>query len=160
MNARQRSIYELEREVDFSLALGDGRRFRVNAYFQRGHMAAALRAIPSEIPNPDQMRILPNILQFVDKPHGLLMVVGPTGSGKSTTLACMIDRINRTQRCRIITVEDPIEFTHQDLLASIDQREVYEDTKSFSSALKYILRQDPDVILVGRCGTKRPSQPL
>ena len=149
MNARQRSIYELEREVDFSLALGDGRRFRVNAYFQRGHMAAALRAIPSEIPDPDQMRILPSILQLVDKPHGLLMVVGPTGSGKSTTLACMIDRINRTQRCRIITVEDPIEFSHQDLLASIDQREVYEDTKSFSAALKYILRQDPDVILVG-----------
>lgn len=149
MNARQRMAYELEREVDFSLGLQDGRRFRVNAYFQRGHMAAAMRAIPSHIPEPSSMGIPSSILELVDKPHGLLMVVGPTGSGKSTTLACMIDRINKSRRCRIITVEDPIEFTHRDLLSSIDQREVYTDTKSFSAALKYILRQDPDVILVG-----------
>jgi pilus retraction protein PilT len=149
MNGRQRTVYELEKEVDFSLGLRDGRRFRVNAYYQKGNMAAALRAIPSEIPDPELMFIPKQIMTFCDKPHGLILVVGPTGSGKSTTLACMIDRINKTRKCRIITVEDPIEFTHRSILATIDQREVFSDTKSFGSALKYILRQDPDVILVG-----------
>jgi twitching motility protein PilT len=149
MNSRQRMIYEIEKEVDFALGLDNGQRFRVNAYFQRGLMAAALRAIPSTVPKPHDVNIPDNIMQFCDKPHGLILVVGPTGSGKSTTLACMIDRINRKRACRIITVEDPIEFTHQNILATIDQREVYTDTKSFAAALKYILRQDPDVVLVG-----------
>jgi pilus retraction protein PilT len=149
MNSRQRSIYEIEKEVDFSLSMADGRRFRVNAYFQRGHMAAALRAIPSQIPEADLLRIPESILGLADKSHGLVLVVGPTGSGKSTTLACMIDRINKSRRCRIITIEDPIEFAHRGLLATIDQREVFADTNSFSAALKFILRQDPDVILVG-----------
>lgn len=149
MNGRQRSLYELEKEVDFSLGLPTGQRFRVNAYFQRGNMAAALRAIPSYIPRPAAMNIPQEIMKFCNKPHGLILVVGPTGSGKSTTLACMIDQINKTRCCRIITVEDPIEFTHKSLKSTIDQREVYSDTKSFANALKYILRQDPDVILVG-----------
>ncbi len=149
MSSRQRTIYELEREVDFSLALPDGQRFRVNAYFQKGQMAAAMRAIPAEIPDPDVLRIPPPVLTLADRPHGLLLVVGPTGSGKSTTMACLIDRINRSRSCRIITIEDPIEYTHRSIMATIDQREVFADTLSFSAALKYILRQDPDVVLVG-----------
>lgn len=149
MNGRQRSVYELEKEVDFSLGLSSGQRFRVNAYFQRGNMAAALRAIPSKIPRASSMNIPPDIMDFCKKPHGLILVVGPTGSGKSTTLACMIDQVNKTRCCRIMTVEDPIEFTHKSIKSTVDQREVYADTKSFSAALKYILRQDPDVILVG-----------
>ncbi len=149
MTGRQRSIYDIEREVDFSLAVEDGRRYRVNAYYQKGHMAAALRAIPSEPPSAEALGLPESVLKLGSKPHGLMLVVGPTGAGKSTTLACLVDRINRTRACRIITVEDPIEYTHESRLATVDQREVYADTKSFSAALKYILRQDPDVILVG-----------
>ncbi len=149
MNARQREIYELEREVDFALGLGDGRRFRVNAYFQRGRSAAALRAIPEKVPDAVSLGIPDVVLNLGKKPHGLLLVVGPTGSGKSTTLACLVDRINRSRNCRIITIEDPVEYVHRSRKATVDQREVYADSKSFAAALKYILRQDPDVILVG-----------
>jgi len=149
MTARQRSIYEIEREVDFSLAVDGGRRYRVNAYYQKGYMAAALRAIPSTPPQAETLGLPEIILELGSRPHGLLLVVGPTGSGKSTTLACLVDRINRSRPCRIITIEDPIEYTHESRMATVDQREVFADTKSFSAALKYILRQDPDVILVG-----------
>ncbi len=149
MSARQRAIYELEREVDFAIAVDDGGRFRVNAYYQKGNMAAALRAIPSEVPSADQLGLPEAVLRLAERPQGLILVVGPTGAGKSTTLACLLDRINRSRACRIITVEDPIEFVHQSRLATIDQREVAADTASFSAALKYILRQDPDVVLVG-----------
>ena len=149
MNARQREVYELEREVDFALGLGDGRRFRVNAYFQRGRMAAALRAIPERVPDALALGIPDVVLELGDKPHGLLLVVGPTGSGKSTTLACLVDRINRARNCRIITIEDPVEYVHRSRRATVDQREIHADSHSFAAALKYILRQDPDVILVG-----------
>ena len=149
MTHRQRSNYELNKEIDFSLSLEQGSRFRVNAYFQRGRMAASLRAIPSRLPNPQDIFIPHTVLQLCDKPHGLILVVGPTGSGKSTTLACMINQINQNKRCRIITIEDPIEFVHTPIQSTIDQREVYEDTKSITAALKYVLRQDPDVILIG-----------
>jgi pilus retraction protein PilT len=149
LSGRQRSIYELEREIDFALGLETGRRFRVNAYFQRGRMAAALRAISDHIPDPDELGIPETLMDLGTRPQGLLLVVGPTGSGKSTTLACLVDRINTTRSCRIITIEDPIEYVHEGKMATVDQREVYEDTSSFSAALKYILRQDPDVILVG-----------
>ena len=149
MSVRQRSIYELEHEVDFALSIGDGQRFRVNAYVQKGKYAAALRAIPTHIPDAAELRLPESLLRLADRPHGLLLVVGPTGSGKSTTLACLVDRINRTRACRIITVEDPIEYMHTSALATVDQREVYADTRSFAAALKYVLRQDPDVILVG-----------
>ncbi|MSQ01983.1 MAG: PilT/PilU family type 4a pilus ATPase [Myxococcales bacterium] len=149
MSARQRAIYELEREVDFAIAVADGRRFRVNAYYQKGNMAAALRAIPSEVPSAEHLGLPEAVLRLAERPQGLILVVGPTGAGKSTTLACLLDRINRSRACRIITVEDPIEFVHQSRLATIDQREVAADTASFSAALKYILRQDPDVVLVG-----------
>ncbi|MEC8424344.1 MAG: PilT/PilU family type 4a pilus ATPase, partial [Myxococcota bacterium] len=149
MSARQRSIYELEREIDFALAVDGGKRFRVNAYFQKGRMAAALRAIPSVVPDASALRLPGAVLDLGLKPQGLMLVVGPTGAGKSTTLACMLDRINRTRACRIITIEDPVEYAHDSQRATVDQREVFADTKSFSAALKYILRQDPDVILVG-----------
>ncbi len=149
MNARQRETYELVREVDFALGLEDGRRFRVNAYFQRGRMAAALRAISERIPSADTLGIPEVVLSLGDRPHGLLLVVGPTGSGKSTTLACLVDRINRARNCRIITIEDPVEYVHHSRRATVDQREIHADSMSFAAALKYILRQDPDVILVG-----------
>ncbi len=149
MSARQRALYEIEREVDFALALTEGRRFRVNAYFQKGAMAAALRAIPTEVPSPELLGLPESVLRLADRPQGLVLVVGPTGSGKSTTLACLLDRIVRTRACRVITVEDPIEFVHPSRLATVDQREVSADTLSFAAALKYILRQDPDVVLVG-----------
>ncbi|MBI4544087.1 MAG: type IV pilus twitching motility protein PilT [Gemmatimonadetes bacterium] len=149
MTVRQRSAFEIERELDFAISLADGRRFRANAYYQRGEIACALRAIPSTVPDAETLRIPQIVLELGNRPHGLILVVGPTGSGKSTTLACLVDRINRTRACRIITIEDPIEYVHESVKATVDQREVYADTKSFASALKYILRQDPDVILVG-----------
>ena len=145
----QRSTFELEREIDFALSLDRDHRFRVNAYFQKGKMAAALRAIPSQIPDPAALGLPGAVLGLGDRPHGLLLVVGPTGSGKSTTLACLVNRINQSRSCRIITVEDPIEYTHESAVATIDQREVHADTQSFAAALKYVLRQDPDVILIG-----------
>jgi len=148
-SARQRSVYELERELDFALALENGQRFRVNAYFHKGNMAASLRAIPSQIPRAEELELPETVLRLGERPHGLLLVVGPTGSGKTTTLACLVDRINRSRACRIITVEDPIEYVHECALASVDQREVHADTLSFASALKFVLRQDPDVIMIG-----------
>jgi len=149
MNGRQRSQYDIEREVDFAIAVDRGRRFRVNAYHQKGRMAAALRAIPSKPPNALSLGIPETVLELGTRPQGLLLVVGPTGAGKSTTLACLLNRINRTRACRIITIEDPVEYVHDSIKATVDQREVFADTKSFSAALKFILRQDPDVILVG-----------
>ncbi|MCB9763535.1 MAG: PilT/PilU family type 4a pilus ATPase [Alphaproteobacteria bacterium] len=149
LSVRQRSTYELEKELDFALSVDGGARFRVNAYYQKGHMAAALRAIPSSVPDADALGLPEILLQLGDRPHGLLLVVGPTGSGKSTTLACLVDRINRSRACRIITIEDPVEYVHEGQLATIDQREVHADTHSFAAALKFILRQDPDVILIG-----------
>ena len=145
----QRSTFELEREIDFAVSVDRNHRFRVNAYFQKGKMAAALRAIPSKIPDPEVLGLPESVLSLGDRPHGLLLVVGPTGSGKSTTLACLVNRINRQRSCRIITVEDPIEYTYESQKATIDQREVHADTQSFAAALKYVLRQDPDVILIG-----------
>jgi twitching motility protein PilT len=149
LNTRQRSHFELERELDFALSLEDGRRFRVNAYYQRGNMAASLRAIPSKIPDPQELGIPKRILELADKAHGLLLVVGPTGSGKTTTMACLVDRINHSRSCRIITIEDPVEYVHKSHKSTVEQREIGSDTHSFSAALKYILRQDPDVILIG-----------
>ena len=149
MTARQRTTYELDREIDFAIALDDRHRFRVNAYFQKAQMAAAFRAIASQIPTSEELGIPQPVLELGLRPHGLLLVVGPTGSGKSTTLACLVDQINRSRAVRVMTIEDPIEYIHQGVLSTIDQREVGADTLSFPAALKYILRQDPDVILVG-----------
>lgn len=149
LSTRQRGTYELEREIDFSLALGSGRRFRVNAYYERGHMAAAFRAIATTIPTPEMLGLPTSVMDMGKQPHGLLLVVGPTGAGKTTTLACLVDRINETRHAHVITIEDPIEYVHAPKRATIHQREVNADTKSFANALRYILRQDPDVVLIG-----------
>lgn len=149
LTGRQRSVFELEREIDFALSMDDGQRFRVNAYHHQGNMAASLRAIPTRIPEARELGLPHVLLDLAERSQGLLLVVGPTGSGKTTTMACLLDRINRSRPCRIITIEDPIEYVFDSALATVDQREVGEDTASFSAALKYILRQDPDVIMVG-----------
>lgn len=145
----QQRMFELEKELDFSLSTNEGQRYRVNAYYQRGHAAVAIRAIPAVIPTPDQLRIPRRLQGLAAHPQGLILAVGPTGSGKTTTIASLVDQINRREPCHIITVEDPIEYVHQSLQAVVDQREVYADTQSFARALKFVLRQDPDVIVVG-----------
>ncbi|WP_343345756.1 type IV pilus twitching motility protein PilT [Terrisporobacter petrolearius] len=136
-------------ECDFSVAVESGERFRVNAYKQKGSYAIAIRTIASQIPSFESLG-LPDILKtFTEKHKGLVLVTGPTGSGKSTTLASLIDIINKNQQRHIITLEDPIEYVHQHNKCLVNQREIGQDTESFNSALKAILRQDPDVILIG-----------
>lgn len=136
-------------ELDFSLEVPGVSRFRGNAYQQRGNTQAAFRVIPYEIQTMSDLQLPAACYDFIERPRGLVLVTGPAGSGKSTTLAAMLDRINRTQPSHIMTVEDPIEFVHGDHEALINQRELDVDTLSFANALKYVLRQDPDVILVG-----------
>lgn len=145
----QRQILLKDKEFDFSFAFGTLGRFRVNAYHERGNLAAALRLIPNEIKSITELG-LPNIvLGFADYPRGLVLVTGPTGSGKSTTLASLVDKINTERAQHIITIEDPIEFTHKSKRSVVVQREVHYDTYSFSAALRSSLRQDPDVVLIG-----------
>jgi twitching motility protein PilT len=136
-------------ELDFALEIPGLSRFRGNAYMQRGHVQAAFRVIPYEIETMEQLNLPAACYDFVLRPRGLVLVTGPAGSGKSTSLAAMIDRINRSQAVHIITIEDPVEFVHDDHKALVNQRELDVDTNSFANALKYVLRQDPDVILVG-----------
>jgi twitching motility protein PilT len=138
-----------QREVDFAYSLPGVSRFRVNACFQRDSVSAVLRAIPGMPPALESMGLPPVIIEMTKKPRGLVLVTGPTGSGKSTTLAAMINYINRTQAVRIVTIEDPIEYLHNNDRSVISQREVGRDTRSFQNALRSALRQDPDVILVG-----------
>lgn len=149
LSGRQRSQFELEKELDFSLSLESGMRFRVNAYYQRGNIAVALRSIPVVIPAPAELGLPEALVKLLEKPHGLILVVGPTGSGKTTTVASLVQQINQSRPCHVLTIEDPIEYSYQSDCATIDQREVYADTRSFAVALKYVLRQDPDVIVVG-----------
>jgi len=145
----QRKIYLKDKEFDYSFAFGDVARFRVNAFHERGKMAAAFRLIPNQI-RPIEELGLPSIVStFAEYPRGLVLVTGPTGSGKSTTLAGLIDKINQEKAVHIITIEDPIEFTHTSKRAVIVQREVHYDTFSFSAALRSVLREDPDVVLIG-----------
>ena len=145
----QRERFDLERELDFALTVTGGHRFRVNAHYQRGTAAAAIRLIPGVIPDIDSLGLPRVIRELAAHAQGLVLVTGPTGSGKSTTLAALVDLINATRNCHIITIEDPIEFLHESRAATIEQRELGADTRSFAAALKHILRQDPDVILVG-----------
>lgn len=145
----QKQKFEEESELDLSFGVKGLSRFRANIFMQRGAVAAAFRAIPFQIRTFQELGLPPVINELSNKPRGLVLVTGPTGSGKSTTLAAMIDRINTETHGHIITVEDPIEFLHPHKGCLVNQREVGSDTKSFQRALKYILRQDPDVVLVG-----------
>lgn len=149
MNERQRLIFQEKRDVDFSYALSATARFRVNVFQQQGTISAVMRLIPGRIRTADDLHLPHSIRRLATLPRGLVLVTGPTGSGKSTLLAALIDLANRTRRAHIVTIEDPVEFTHRPHKSVISQREVGEDTESFSSALKHVLRQDPDIILVG-----------
>lgn len=145
----QKQILLKDKEFDFSFAFGELGRFRVNAFHERGNLAAALRLIPNEIVTIEQLGLPEIVNKFASYPRGLVLVTGPTGSGKSTSLAALIHKINVEQSKHIITIEDPIEFTHKSKKSVIVQREVHYDTYSFSAALRSALRQDPDVILLG-----------
>ena len=149
MNDNQRKDYEQNLEVDFSFEVPNLARFRVNAFNSNRGPAAVFRTIPSEVLTLDDLGA-PDIFKTIsDTPRGLVLVTGPTGSGKSTTLAAMVDYINQNKHHHILTIEDPIEFVHDNKLSLINQREVHRDTHSFSNALRSALREDPDVILVG-----------
>lgn len=145
----QKQILLKDKEFDFSFAFGDLGRFRVNAFHERGNLAAALRLIPNEILTIEQLGLPPIVNKFAEYPRGLVLVTGPTGSGKSTSLAAMIHKINNERAEHIITIEDPIEYTHRSKKSVIVQREVHYDTYSFSAALRSALREDPDVVLIG-----------
>ncbi|USN96455.1 MAG: type IV pilus twitching motility protein PilT [Candidatus Nomurabacteria bacterium] len=145
----QQQILDKDKEFDFSFAFGTLGRFRVNAYHERGNLAAALRLIPNEIKTINELGVPPVVMNFAKYPRGLVLVTGPTGSGKSTTLASLIDKLNTETSQHIITIEDPIEFTHTSKKSVVVQREVHYDTYSFSAALRSSLRQDPDVVLIG-----------
>lgn len=149
MNEQQQKTLEDEWEVDFSVGLANMSRYRVNVFMQRGSVSAAFRRIPYHIMSFEELSLPPVAKQLSDRPNGLVLVTGPTGSGKSTTLAAMVDRINETRRAHIVTIEDPVEYLHGHKNCTVDQREVGSDTKSFHNALRSVLRQDPDVVLLG-----------
>ena len=149
MTEDQRAEYEKDMELDFAIALGDKARFRVNGYTTRLGSAAVFRTIPTVIPSMEELDLPPVMRRFADLEKGLVLVTGPTGSGKSTTLAAIVNYINENSSKHILTVEDPVEFFHKSKRALVNHREVGEDTHSFARALKSALREDPDVILVG-----------
>jgi twitching motility protein PilT len=149
LNDDQRKRFENHKQLDFAYSIPNVARFRVNCFFQRGAISAAFRHIPQEIKTVEQLG-LPSIMQeFTKKPRGFVLITGPTGSGKSTTLAALIDQINREREEHILTIEDPIEFLHRHQRCIVNQREIGADATDFALALKAALRQDPDVILVG-----------
>jgi len=141
--------FEAEKELDFSLFLRGLQRFRGNVFVQRGCIGAVFRLIPTRMPTLEELGLPPVLEEFALAPQGLILVTGPTGHGKSTTQAAMIHIINRRRRCHIVTIEDPIEFVHENINSVVEQREVGLDTKGFANALRHVLRQAPDVILIG-----------
>jgi twitching motility protein PilT len=149
MSDEQRRRFETTKELDFSFGVKGLSRYRANVYLQRGVVSMAIRQIPYEIPVLEKLGLPPVVRDFTNRVRGLVLITGPTGSGKSTTLASMVDKINATRPCHIMTIEDPIEYIHHHKKAIVNQREVGADTTSFPGALKYVLRQDPDVILIG-----------
>ena len=149
MNEKQRQRFEEKSELDLSFGIESLSRFRCNAFMQRGNVAVAIRMIPYKIRSFQELGLPKVVADFAKLPRGLVLVTGPTGSGKSTTLATLIDNINQVRHDHILTVEDPIEYLHRHNCSLINQREVYSDTTSFAAALKYALREDPDVVLIG-----------
>ena len=149
LDSMQRETLAKDKEFDYSFAFGEIARFRVNAFNEKGHLAAAFRLIPTKMPTIEELGMPQVISGFADYPRGLVLVTGPTGSGKSTTLAAIINKINSEKSVHILTIEDPIEFTHKSKRSLVAQREVHYDTYSFSRALKSALREDPDVVLLG-----------
>ncbi|NLO32000.1 MAG: type IV pilus twitching motility protein PilT [Candidatus Hydrogenedentes bacterium] len=149
MNEEQIASFETDKECDLSFGIEGLSRFRLNVYRDRGSVVGAFRAIPLSIMSFEELGLPRVIAEFANRPTGLVLICGPTGCGKSTTLATIINKINNERKCHIITIEDPIEYLHHHRQAIINQREVYSDTNSFNNALKYVLRQDPDVILIG-----------
>ena len=149
LNSEQQKQLEIKRQLDFAYAVPGLARFRVNVFFQRESLGAAFRLIPHDIKSLEELGLPASLHEFTEKPRGLVLFTGPTGSGKSTTLAAIIDEINRTRSDHILTIEDPIEFVHKHKRCIVNQREIGPDATSFSEALKAALRQDPDVILVG-----------
>jgi len=149
LTENQKKRFEMEDELDFSFGIQNLARFRGNCFKQRGCVSMVIRQIPFNIKTFEDLNLPKVIADLSDKPRGLILVTGPTGSGKSTTLAAILDKINKELKGHMITIEDPIEFIHRHQLCIVNQREVGSDTKSFSAALKYALRQDPDVVLIG-----------
>lgn len=149
MSEKQRQKFEERSELDLSFGIEQLSRFRCNVFMQRGNVAVALRQIPFRIPGFEELGIPKVVVELANVPRGLVLITGPTGSGKSTTLAALINKINQERHCHILTVEDPIEYLHRHISSLINQREVYADTTSFAAALKYALREDPDVVLIG-----------
>ena len=149
LDETQQKILMRDKEYDYSFAFGELGRFRANAFHEKGNLACALRLIPNAIKNVADLGLPTVVESFADYPRGLVLVTGPTGSGKSTTLAAIVDKINREKAVHILTIEDPIEFTHKSQRSVVVQREVHYDTFSFSAALRSALREDPDVVLIG-----------
>jgi len=149
MTGEQYELFLEQGDIDFSYGIQGLARFRINAYKQRGSVGLAIRIVPSQIPTMEELQLPGIVKEFADKPQGLLLVTGPTGSGKSTTLASIIDYLNRSGSSHIITLEDPIEFIHDHKRSMVNQREIGLDTPSFASGLRSALRQDPDVVLIG-----------
>ncbi|WP_364513585.1 type IV pilus twitching motility protein PilT [Nocardioides sp. LML1-1-1.1] len=149
LSEEQQTAWESRHEYDFSFSWREHARIRGNAFTQRGLTAVALRMIPRSVPTPDDLGLPPTLRDLAMRHQGLILMTGPTGSGKSTTLASLIDLINTYRGCHIITVEDPIEYVHDHKMAAVNQREVGTDTATFSDALRSVLREDPDVLLVG-----------
>ncbi len=141
--------FEDEKELDMSFGIKGLSRFRVNMYLDRGSVSVAIRTIPYEIPEFEELGLPKSVREMAERPQGLILVCGPTGSGKSTTLAALINKINIEQRCHVLTIEDPIEYLHTHKSSIVNQREVFSDTHSFKASLKHVLRQDPDVIMIG-----------
>jgi twitching motility protein PilT len=149
LNEQQRELLKIDRELDFSYSLSNGARFRVNVYYEKGNVAAALRYIPAEIKTLEDLHLPAIIGKLTEMKQGLVLVTGPTGHGKSTTIAAMIQRINQTRSEHIVTIEDPVEYVHTPIKSIISQRELHADTHSWNVALKSVLREDPNVVLVG-----------
>ena len=149
LSDEQRKRFETTKELDFSFGVKGLSRYRANVYLQRGVVSMAIRQIPYDIIPMEKLGLPPVVKEFTNKHKGLVLLTGPTGSGKSTTLAAMLDRINSTRQAHIMTIEDPVEYIHHHKKCIVNQREVGADTSSFPTALKYVLRQDPDIILIG-----------